>query len=98
MTNGEVTIDLLPVEFIVSHAQRPDAITTGNGDGHITGTSHFIGEDAAFGPVASPEGARQNLQEISGFMANGGGNDLMKEPPNPCGPRSPSSRWRCASR
>ncbi len=85
MTNGEVTIDLLPVESIVSHSETQDAISAGILDGHVTDTSYFSGKDAAFGLVANPVGAWSAPQEMFDFMDNGGGYELMNELLNPYG-------------
>ena len=85
MTNGEVTIDLLPVDSIVAHNETQDAIAAGILDGHVTDTSYFAGKDAAFGLIANPVGAWQSPQEMFDFMDNGGGYELMNELENPYG-------------
>ncbi len=85
MTDGEVTIDLLPVESIVAHNETQDAIAAGILDGHVTDTSYFAGKDPAFGLIANPVGAWQAPQEMFDFMDNGGGYELMNEIENPYG-------------
>ncbi len=85
MTDGEVTIDLLPVEAIVAHNETQDAIAAGILDGHVTDTSYFAGKDPAFGLIANPVGAWQAPQEMFDFMDNGGGYELMNEIENPYG-------------
>ncbi len=85
MTDGEITIDLLPVDSIVAHSETMDAISAGILDGHITDTSYFAGKDAAFGLIANPVGAWSDPQEMFDFMENGGGYELMNELENPYG-------------
>lgn len=84
-TGGEIEIELLPVESIVSHSETQDAIAAGILDGHITDTSYFAGKDPAFGLIANPVGAWSDPQEMFDFMDNGGGYELMNELQNPYG-------------
>lgn len=84
-TDGEVTIELLPVNSIVSHTETQNAIAAGILDGHITDTSYFAGKDPAFGLIANPVGAWSSPQEMFDFMNTGGGNELMNELLNPYG-------------
>ena len=77
MTDGAVSIELLPVESIVAHNETQDAIAAGILDGHITDTSYFSGKDPAFGLIANPVGAWSAPEEMFTFMREGGGNELM---------------------
>ncbi len=79
MTNGQVTINLLPVESIVGHAETQDAIAAGILDGHITDVSYFSGKDPAFGLIANPVGAWSDPHTMLDFMRNGGGGELMQQ-------------------
>ena len=79
MTDGQITIDLLPVDSIVDHAETQDAIQAGILDGHITDVSYFAGKDPAFGLIANPVGAWSDPHTMLDFMRNGGGGDLMQE-------------------
>ena len=65
MTDGQITIDLLPVDSIVDHAETQDAIQAGILDGHITDVSYFAGKDPAFGLIANPVGAWSDPQPCS---------------------------------
>lgn len=84
-TDGEITIDLLPVDSIVAHNETQDAIAAGILDGHVTDTSYFAGKDAAFGLIANPVGAWSDPEEMFTFMEEGGGKELMNELLNPYG-------------
>jgi len=84
-TNGQVTIELLPVNTVVAHTETQDAIAGGILDGHITDTSYFAGKDPAFGLIANPVGAWSNPKDMLDFMANGGGREFMNELLEPYG-------------
>lgn len=79
MTDGQITINLLPVDSIVDHAETQDAIQAGILDGHITDVSYFAGKDPAFGLIANPVGAWSDPHTMLDFMRNGGGGDLMQK-------------------
>jgi TRAP-type mannitol/chloroaromatic compound transport system substrate-binding protein len=85
MTDGAVTVELLPVESIVAHNETQDAIAAGILDGHVTDTSYFAGKDPAFGLIANPVGAWSDPQEMFDFIETGGGKELMNELLNPYG-------------
>ncbi|MEA5162724.1 TRAP transporter substrate-binding protein [Cereibacter johrii] len=85
LTNGEVTIELMPVGTIVDYKETPDAIQAGLIDGHITDTSYFAGRDPAFGLIANPVGAWADPAQMIDFVENGGGKELMNELINPYG-------------
>ena len=79
LTNGQITINLLPVGSIVSHSETQDAIAAGILDGHITDVSYFSGKDPAFGLIANPVGAWSDPHTMLDFMRNGGGGKLMQQ-------------------
>lgn len=78
-TNGQVKIELMPVNSIVSHRETQDAIAAGILDGHVTDTSYFAGKDPVFGLIANPVGAWSDPHEMLDFMNKGGGSELMNE-------------------
>ncbi|MBB5514234.1 TRAP-type mannitol/chloroaromatic compound transport system substrate-binding protein [Rubricella aquisinus] len=79
LTNGRVSIEMLPVNSIVQHTETQDAVAAGIIDGHITDTSYFTGKDAAFGLIANPVGAWSSPYEMFAFLEYGGGNELMRD-------------------
>ncbi len=85
LTDGRITIEMLPVNSIVQHTETQDAVAAGLIDGHITDTSYFTGKDAAFGLIANPVGAWSAPSEMLRFMEYGGGNELMNELLEPYG-------------
>lgn len=85
MTDGALTVELLPVDSIVAYNETQDAIAAGIIDGHVTDTSYFAGKDAAFSLVANPVGAWSDPEEMFAFMEEGGGRELMNELLNPYG-------------
>ena len=84
-TNGEVTVELLPVGSVVEYNETQDAVAAGILDGHITDTSYFAGKDPAFSLIANPVGAYSSPDELFDFMDEGGGKELMNELLNPYG-------------
>ncbi len=85
MTDGQLMIELLPVDSIVAYNETQDAIAAGIIDGHSTDTSYFAGKDAAFSLIANPVGAWSDPEEMFAFMEEGGGKELMNELLNPYG-------------
>ncbi len=78
ITNGEVTVELLPVGSVVEYNETLDAVGAGILDGQITDTSYFAGKDPAFSLIGNPVGAYGAPDEMFGFMDNGGA-ELMRE-------------------
>lgn len=85
LTDGALSVELLPVDSIVAYNETQDAIASGILDGHVTDTSYFAGKDAAFGLIANPVGAWSDPEEMFTFMETGGGAELMNELLNPYG-------------
>jgi len=84
MSDGRISVEMLPVESIVAHNETQDAIAAGILDGHITDTSYFSGKDPAFGLIANPVGAWSDPQQMFDFMEAGGA-ELMNELVEPYG-------------
>ncbi|MGB3245189.1 MAG: TRAP transporter substrate-binding protein [Sulfitobacter sp.] len=85
LTNGRLTIELVPVGTIVEHNETLDTVAAGILDGHITDASYFAGKDPAFGLVANPVGAWSSPVEMLSFFEYGGGKELMNEIEEPYG-------------
>lgn len=79
MTNGRITIEMLPVNAIVKHTETLDAISAGILDGHVTATSYFSGKDPAFGLLGNTVGAWSDPNEMLLFIEHGGGKELYEE-------------------
>ncbi len=78
-TNGEVTIELLPVGSVVEYNETLEAVGAGILQGQITDTSYFAGKDPAFSLIANPVGAYSDPQEMFDFFEQGGGAELLRE-------------------
>ena len=48
MTNGALSIELLPIESVVPRRETPEAISAGILDGDLTSINYFAGKDPAF--------------------------------------------------
>ena len=85
LTNGVVSIEMLPVGSIVKHTETLEAVGSGILDGHITATGYFSGKDPAFGLLGNTVGAWGDPAEMLDFINNGGGRELYEELLTPYG-------------
>lgn len=85
MTDGRVTIEMLPVNSIVKHTETLDAISAGILDGHVTATGYFSGKDPAFGLLGNTVGAWSDPNEMLLFIEHGGGRELYESLLSPYG-------------
>lgn len=85
MTDGRVSIEVMPVGSVVSHTETLDAIEAGILDGHISVTEYFSGKDPAFGLIGNTVGAWSNPDQLISYIYYGGGYELMNELYEPYG-------------
>ena len=85
MSDGRITIEVMPVGSIVEYSETLDAVGAGILDGHITDSSYFTGKDAAFALIGNPVGAYSSPEELRAFFDDGGGTELYNEILNPYG-------------
>ncbi|WP_028671998.1 TRAP transporter substrate-binding protein [Saccharospirillum impatiens] len=85
MTDGRVSIEIMPVGSIVSHTETLDAIEAGILDGHISVTEYFSGKDPAFGLIGNTVGAWSSPDQLISYIYYGGGYELMNELYEPYG-------------
>ncbi|HET8902725.1 MAG TPA: TRAP transporter substrate-binding protein, partial [Saccharospirillum sp.] len=85
MTDGRVSIEIMPVGSVVSHTETLDAIEAGILDGHISVTEYFSGKDPAFGLIGNTVGAWSNPDQLISYIYYGGGYELMNELYEPYG-------------
>ncbi|EPJ49651.1 MAG: TRAP dicarboxylate family transporter, DctP subunit [Osedax symbiont Rs2] len=85
LTDGKVSIEMLPVGAIVKHTETLDAVGSGILDGHVTATGYFSGKDPAFGLIGNTVGAWGDPAEMLDFINNGGGRELYEELLSPYG-------------
>ncbi|SDL18262.1 TRAP-type mannitol/chloroaromatic compound transport system, substrate-binding protein [Aliiruegeria lutimaris] len=79
MTDGKVSVEMLPVGTIVDYKETLEAVGAGLLDGHICDSSYWAGKDPAFGLIANPVGAWSDPAQMIDFVENGGGKELMRE-------------------
>ena len=84
-TDGQIVIEMLPVDSIVAHNETQDAIASGILDGHITDVSYFSGKEPAYALIGNPVGAWSDPKQMLDFMENGGGKELMNQLNEPYG-------------
>ncbi|MFD1378270.1 type 2 periplasmic-binding domain-containing protein [Fodinicurvata halophila] len=109
MSDGRISVEMVPVGSIVEYNETLDAVGSGILDGHITDSSYFTGKDAAFALIGNPVGAYSSPAELRSFFNEGGGpNSTTKSSrpmactssarrpsrPKRCRPRFRSIRWR----
>lgn len=85
LTDGKVSVEMLPVGSIVKHTETLEAVGAGIIDGHVTATSYFSGKDPAFGLLGNTVGAWGDPDEMLDFINNGGGRELYEELLEPYG-------------
>ncbi len=85
MTDGRVTLEVLPVKSVVEYSETLDAVAAGILDGHLTDMSYWAGKDAAFALLGNPVGAWASPQQMLTFMNYGGGIELANEILEPYG-------------
>ncbi len=85
MTDGKVSVEMLPVGTIVDYKETLEAVGAGLLDGHICDSSYWASKDPAFGLIANPVGAWSDPAQMIDFVENGGGKELMRELEAPYG-------------
>ncbi len=85
VSDGRITVEMLPVGSIVEYNETLDAVGAGILDGHITDSSYFTGKDAAFALIGNPVGAYSSPEELRAFFNEGGGTELYNEILEPYG-------------
>ena len=85
MSNGRISIEIMPVGAVVPHNETLDAVGAGVLQGHVTDPSYFAGKDPAFAMLGNLVGAYSNPTEMFRFMEYGGGRELFNELVNPYG-------------
>lgn len=85
MTDGRISIKMLPEGSIVEYSETLDAVGSGILDGHITDSSYFTGKDPAFALIGNPVGAYSSPEELRAFFDEGGGTELYNEIIEPYG-------------
>lgn len=85
MTDGRVSIEVMPINSVVGPTETLDAVSSGILDGHMTDPSYFSGQDPAFGMLGNLVGAWSDPYDFLEYMKYGGGEDLYNELIEPYG-------------
>ncbi|ADZ93023.1 TRAP transporter substrate-binding protein [Marinomonas mediterranea] len=85
MSQGEIDIDLVPVNSVVAYNETLDAVGVGILQGHIADPSYFSGKDPAFAMLGNLVGAWSSPYQMFGFMEYGGGKEVYNQLVNPYG-------------
>lgn len=85
MSNGRISIEILPVGAVVAHNETLSAVGSGILQGHITDPSYFSGEDPAFAMLGNLVGAWSDPDQMLKFMNYGGGDELFNQLMEPYG-------------
>lgn len=84
-SGGRLSIEMLPVDSVVSYNETHDAVGAGILGGHITAVAYASGKDPAFALIGNTVGAWSSPYEMLRFVNYGGGKALMNELLNPYG-------------
>lgn len=85
MTNGQVHIEIMPINSVVGPTETLQAVSSGILQGHMTDPSYFSGQDPAFGMMGNLVGAWSNPYDFLEYMKQGGGEALYNELAEPYG-------------
>lgn len=85
MTNGQVEIEVMPINSIVGPTETLQAASSGIIQGHMTDPSYFSGQDPAFGMLGNLVGAWNDPYDFLEYMKHGGGEELYNELVEPYG-------------
>lgn len=79
MTNGALSIELLPIESVVPRRETPEAISAGILDGDLTSINYFSGKDPAFALMGDLIAGYDTPEQMMEFCATGGGKELLQK-------------------
>lgn len=85
MSNGRISINLVPVNSVVQYNETLEAVGAGILQGHIADPSYFSGKDPAFAMLGNLVGAWSHPSQMVKFMEYGGGNEVYNKLVNPYG-------------
>ncbi|GAB2795756.1 TRAP transporter substrate-binding protein DctP [Halomonas shantousis] len=85
MTNGQVEIEVLPINSVVGPTETLQAVKSGILQGHMTDPSYFSGQNPAYGMLGNLVGAWSDPYDFLEYMKYGGGEELYNELTEPYG-------------
>ncbi|MEN9062619.1 TRAP transporter substrate-binding protein [Ponticoccus litoralis] len=79
MTNGAITVELLPIDAVVPRRETAEAIAVGILDGDLTSINYFAGIDPAFALMGDLIAGYDSADQIQAFCAQGGGKEILQK-------------------
>ena len=79
MTNGAVTIEVLPTKAVVPHRETIDAVANGILDGDLNAVSYFSGRDPAFAIIGDLIAGYDTVDQVRTFCMHGGGKEILQK-------------------
>lgn len=79
MSDGRLTIELLPNGAVVPHRDTPDAVSMGILDGDYTSVMYFAGQDPAFALMGDLTAGYDSADQTQAFCSIGGGREMLQK-------------------
>ncbi len=79
MTDGEVEIELLPIELVVGRRDTPDAVQNGILDGDYTAVAYFAGIDPGFALMGDLIAGYDRPEQLWNFCQREGGKEILQK-------------------
>lgn len=79
MTDGRLTVELLPNGAVVPHRDTPDAVSMGILDGDYTSVMYFAGRDPAFALMGDLTAGYDSADQTQAFCSIGGGRAMLQK-------------------
>lgn len=79
MTDGALSVELLPVDAVVPRRETAEAIGVGILDGDLTSINYFAGIDPAFALMGDLIAGYDSADQIQAFCAQGGGKEMLQK-------------------
>lgn len=79
MTNGEVSIEFLPINSVVPRNETAEAVAAGVLSGDLTSIAYFSGRNPAFAILGDLIAGYDTPAQVQEFCKNGGGAEALQE-------------------
>ncbi|MGR3749648.1 TRAP transporter substrate-binding protein DctP [Paracoccus sp. (in: a-proteobacteria)] len=79
MTNGEVSIEFLPINAVVPSTDTPDTVAAGVLGGDLTSVAYFAGRGPAFAILGDLIAGYDTPEQIQDYCREGGGAEVLQE-------------------
>ena len=79
MTNGELTVEFLPIGSVMPRNETPDGVAAGVLSGDLTSIAYFSGRNPAFAILGDLIAGYDTPQQVQQFCREGGGAEALQE-------------------